>query len=127
MCRYERLTRQNLTVLPSDEGPIFLLDGGDVIVFATVTQACQDIESWMADQPVEFYDALARPLQLNVEGEATSGLSVRRGGPEPEHLRDALTTYLREVGGEVPDAEDITAFARAAARNIVERETRGGT
>jgi hypothetical protein len=117
---------QNLPVLSNDEGPVFLLDGGDVIVFETVAHACRDIEPWMVDQPVEFYDAVARPLELIVDGEVTSGLSVRRGGPEPEHLRDALTTYLREIGGEVPTAEDITAFARAASRNIVQGETRGG-
>jgi hypothetical protein len=102
------------------ELPIFLLDGGDVAVYADLRAFCADVEPWMADQPVDFYDARARPLRLLIEGRKTVGVEVAETAARPDALRDKLRRYLDAVGEPVPVDPDITGFARAAA-GLIER------
>jgi hypothetical protein len=47
-------------------GPMFLLDGADVMVVQDCDDARRQFEAFLVDEPVEIFDALARPARLVV-------------------------------------------------------------
>ena len=102
--------------------PVFLLDGGDVMVVEDPAFASRELEPFLADQPVELYDALGRPVSIVVTGqsarERVAGLVVADGPLQELRLREALTAYLRAARRTPPKEPDILDFARAAARLI---------
>ncbi|MDX6553204.1 MAG: hypothetical protein QOH74_1692 [Gaiellales bacterium] len=98
--------------------PVFLLDGGDVAVFTDNSALTKEVEPWMVDQTVEFIDATARPLLLQVAGRRTLGVVCADAPPAPDRLRNALSHYLGAIGAAVPTATEMSAFAKAAARLI---------
>ena len=112
-------------------GPVFLLDGGDVVVLADPADAAREFEPFLVDEPVEIFDALARRLGLVVRGEVCKrwfvGVDGRRTvelvvvdeEPNEQRLREALSKYLVSTGRQPPSEGEIRAFAQAAARLIL--------
>ncbi len=109
---------------------MFLLDGGDVIVVNDPADASLELEPFLVDEPVEFFDALARPLRLVVDGgvrkrwfldvddRSTIGLELLSAEPDEERLRAALVAYLERIGRSVPDEPTFQAFTTSVARMI---------
>ena len=111
-------------------GPVFLLDGGDVVVLKDPADAQRELEPFLADEPVEIFDALARPLRLVVEGRKKKRgfftvderrivrLEVASNERAERHLRAALVLYLRRTGQTVPDEPTWQGFASTVSRLI---------
>lgn len=98
--------------------PVFLLDDGDVAVYRDPEDLVAGVESWMANEPVQFLDLSARPLRLRVDRQRTTGVEVASETPQPARLRGALAAYLHAIGKPAPDDVEIQAFGLAAARTI---------
>ena len=97
-------------------GPIFMLDGGDLAVIAEPGDAAREWEAFLADQPVEFFDALARPVQLVTARDRTIGVELASGNADEDHLRSAIGTYLRATGKVPPDEPSMERFSAAVLR-----------
>jgi hypothetical protein len=109
--------------------PIFLIDGGDVS-FVAHRSALAAWEPFLADEPVRFLDALARPLRLVIgtvgsghrplraSHEAVVDVEVLVGEPDEDFLRTALTSYLVATGQSVPAHADIREFVESAVKRI---------
>lgn len=110
--------------------PVFLLDGPNVTAFTDPTDARRKVEPFLAAQPVEFYDALARTVRIVIDAgvrarrlfQARQGQDVRLEvislEQHEERLRMALTTYLQATGRAIPDQRDPLIFACAVAELI---------
>ncbi|HEX5587876.1 MAG TPA: hypothetical protein VFZ17_11255 [Acidimicrobiia bacterium] len=107
-----------------------MLDGDDVIVVADASVVRRELEPFLSDEPVEFYDAVARPLRLVVEWERRRLPFVRRPrmhlelvseAAQGQRLRSALTRYLQVSGRHVPDDDALLAFTTTAADRIRRR------
>lgn len=115
-------------------GPIFLIDGGDVVVAEDEEDAIAEFEAFLVDEPVELFDALGRRLRLDVAGvvrkwwifgvddRKTVGVSVADEVPDAARLRGYLTEYLSRTQRPVPTESAIEDFARAAAVEITRRD-----
>jgi len=111
-------------------GPLFLLDGADVMVADDPEDARRQFEAFLVDEPVELFDALARPARLVVSGEVRKRWRSEIDGreivdvvlvdaePQEQRLRAALSTYLVSAGLDPPTATDIQSFTSAAAAFI---------
>jgi hypothetical protein len=107
-----------------------MLDGGDVMGLMDPADAARQFEPFIQDQPVEFFDALARPLRLVVRGGVRRrwlvdiddreivGFELLDEQPDEQRLRQALSAYLEHAGLEPPVDMEIAEFAGAAARLI---------
>jgi hypothetical protein len=96
--------------------PVFLLDGGDVAVIVGPSSVQRDLEAFLAERRVEFYDAAGKRLRLVAErkrARAPLRLEVESDAVHEQRLRSAITAYLRAVGQQVPDAGDFAAFSTA--------------
>lgn len=103
--------------------PVFLLDGGDVVPYASVAELTKDVEAWMGTQPVAWLDGEGRPVRLLTRGRITVGVELSGEPPMPERLRRALARYLAAMGAPAPEDADLPAYAQAAA-SIIERSGR---
>ena len=112
--------------MSAPQWPVFLLDGNDVVVVAEPSVVQRELEPFLLDQPVEFYDALGRPLRLTVEREGRTllvrrermHLEVASDAVQGQRLRSALTRYLQASGRVVPEESGLLAFTTAAATLI---------
>jgi hypothetical protein len=97
--------------------PAFLLDGNDVVVIADASAVRRELEAFLAEEPVEFYDACARRLGLvaDARGLRLEAVSNEEDG---DHLRAALTRFLETTGRAAPDLGDLVQFATSAASLI---------
>lgn len=126
-----RIEWQSEPVSVEPVGPVFLLDGGDVVVLADPADAGREFEPFLVDEPVEIFDALARRLRLvvreevrkrwfvGVDGRRTVDLVVMDEEPSEQRLREALSTYLVSTGRQPPSEGEVRAFAQASARLIL--------
>jgi hypothetical protein len=76
------------TVPDAPEAPLFLIDGGDVDAYLDSRSLCLNVEPWMTEQPVEFYDAQGRPLRLIVDGRRTIGVELSERPAQSDRLRE---------------------------------------
>lgn len=113
-------------------GPIFLIDGGDVMVAEDEEDGVASFEAFMVDEPVELFDARGRRLRLDVDGalrtwifgvddRRTVGVSLSDDAPDADRLRVVLTEYLSRTRRRIPSESGIEDFARAAAAEIRRR------
>jgi hypothetical protein len=75
-------------VLPSGDGPIFLLDGGDVVVFEGAAAVCREVAPWM----VWLRAALEEYL-------AATGLEIDEARAFPEFAQAAAEAIRNREAG----------------------------
>ena len=118
---------------PEVVGPIFLIDGGDVVVAEDKEDVVASFEAFLVDEPIELFDARGRRLRLDVDSllhtwwifgvddRRTVGVSVSDEAPDANRLRVLLTEYLSRTRHRIPTESGIEDFARAAAAEIRRR------
>jgi len=81
--------------------PIFLIEGQDVGIFASLRDAEIQLEPPdVLDESNKGYDALGRRLRIETDGYATR-ITVSEDEPsESEQLAEGLRAYLKHVGEE---------------------------
>lgn len=107
--------------------PVFVLDGGDVIVVWTAADIPVALDPVLVDEPVNLIDSKGRRLR-KVISQPEGRRWLMRGAPEivavevddggaddSELLRRTLTAYLSASGAQIDPTDDIESFTRAAA------------
>jgi hypothetical protein len=79
--------------------PIVVMEGNDLVVYATLALACHQLEAVDVNDGVyEAFDSEGRPLRLLTHGIVVSAELAPNSTPSPEELERRLRRHIHEIG-----------------------------
>jgi hypothetical protein len=102
--------------------PIFLIDGRDVGIFATIERAERHLEPEYLDQREEGFDALGRRLRISTDGTRVEIHLAESRPSNTRHFEDVLRHYLEWVGEDAGGKGecDLPCLVEIAQRHAIE-------